>query len=129
MPIDISLLRELLRNELEIEELLNFLDRAIELLPEERLPELIEGFFDPDLLKVEELSEQSLLEDFEVNSKNFMEKSRGTINWIAQYNRLMKRCQKESSKGKPEKSLTILAGLHYWSHGRRILVMGGESSR
>ncbi len=92
MPIDISLLRELLRNELEIEELLNFLDRAIELLPEERLPELIEGFFDPDLLKVEELSEQSLLEevedfhsdsldglyyeDFEVNSKNFMERSR-----------------------------------------------------
>ncbi len=118
MPIDISLLRELLRNELEIEELLNFLDRAIELLPEERLPELIEGFFDPDLLKVEELSEQSLLEevedfhsdsldglyyeDFEVNSKNFMERSRGTMNWIAQYNRLMKRCQKESSKGKPE---------------------------
>lgn len=115
MAIDISLLRELLRNELEMEELLNFLDRAIELLPEERLPELIEGFFDPDLLKVEELSEQSLLEevqdfhsdsldglyyeDFEVNSKNFMERSRGTMNWIAQYNRLMKRCQKESSKG------------------------------
>ena len=92
MPIDISLLRELLRNELEMEELLNFLDRAIELLPEERLPELIEGFFDPDLLdllKVEELSEQSLLEevedfhsdsldglyyeDFEVNSKNLIQ--------------------------------------------------------
>ncbi len=121
MAIDISLLRELLRNELEMEELLNFLDRALELLPEEQLWELIEGFFDPDLLdllKVEELSEQSLLEevldfhsdsldglyyeDFEVNSKNFMEKSRGTMNWIAQYNRLMKRCQKESSKGEPE---------------------------
>ena len=118
MPIDISLLRESIRTQLEIEDLLNLLDRAIEVIPEERLPELIEGFFDPDLLSVEELSESPLLEDvldfhsdslaglyyhdFEVNSKNFMERSRGTINWMAEHNRLMNRCIQESSKGDPD---------------------------
>ncbi len=118
MPIEISLLRERVRTELELEELLSLIDRAIELLPQESLPKLIEGFFDPELLTVEELSEETVLEeveefhtdslaglyyeDFEVNSKNFMEQSRGTINWIAEYKRLMKRCLKESSKGEPE---------------------------
>ncbi len=118
MPIDISLLRDSIRTELEIEELLSLLDRAIELIPQERLPELIEGFFDLDLLSVDELSEQSLLEDvlefhsnslaglyyddFEVNSKNFMERSRGTINWIAEHERLLNRCMIESSQGDPE---------------------------
>ena len=118
MPIEIGLLREMVRTELELEELLSLIDRAIELLPQESLPKLIEGFFDPELLTVEELSEETVLEeveefhtdslaglyyeDFEVNSKNFMEQSRGTINWIAEYKRLMKRCLKESSKGEPE---------------------------
>ncbi len=118
MPIDISLLRESIRTQLEIEDLLNLLDRAIELIPEERLPELIEGFFDPDLLRVNELSEHPLLEDildfhsdslaglyyedFEVNSKNFMERSRGTINWIAEHERLMNRCLIESRDYNPE---------------------------
>ena len=118
MPIDISLLRDSIRTELEIEELLSLLDRAIELSPQERLPELIEGFFDLDLLSVDELSEQSLLEDvlefhsdslaglyyddFDVNSKNFMERSRGTINWIAEHERLMNRCLIESRDGDPE---------------------------
>lgn len=118
MPIDISLLRESIRTELDIEELLSLLDRAIELLPQERLPELIEGFFDPGLLSVDELSEHPLLEDvldfhsnslaglyyddFEVNSKNFMDLSRGTINWMAEHKRLMNRCLIESSKGDPD---------------------------
>ena len=118
MPIDISLLRDSIRTELEIEELLSLLDRAIELIPQERLPELIEGFFDLDLLSVDELSEQSLLDDvlefhsdslaglyyddFDVNSKSFMERSRGTINWMAEHERLMNRCLIESSSGNPE---------------------------
>ncbi len=118
MPIDISLLRESIRTELEIEELLSLLDRAIELIPQERLPELIEGFFDPDLLSVDQLSEHPLLEDvldfhsdslaglyyddFEVNSKNFLNLSRGTINWIAEYKRLLNRCIQESSQGEPD---------------------------
>ena len=118
MPIDISLLRESIRTELETEDLLNLLDRAIELIPQERLLELIEGFFDPDLLRVDKVSEQPLLEDvlkfhsdslaglyyddFEVNSKNFMERSRGTINWMAEHERLMNRCLTESSSGNLE---------------------------
>ena len=127
MPIEISLLREMVRTELELEELLSLIDRAIELLPQESLPKLIEGFFDPELLTVEELSEQTVLEeveefhtdslaglyyeDFEVNSKNFMEQSRGTINWIAEYKRLMKRCIKESSKGEVEEIRQAFEGL------------------
>ena len=118
MPIDISLLRKSLRTQLEIEDLLNFLDRAIDLIPQERLPELIEGFFDPKLLSVDQLSEQALLdavidfhtdslgglyyEDFAVNSKNFMELSRGTINWIAEHQRLMNRCLQETSQENPQ---------------------------
>ncbi len=127
MPIEISLLREMVRTELELEELLSLMDRAIELLPQESLPKLIEGFFDPELLTVEELSEQTVLEeveefhtdslaglyyeDFEVNSKNFMEQSRGTINWIAEHKRLMKRCIKESSKGEVEEIRQAFEGL------------------
>ncbi len=118
MPIDIRKLRDYIRTELDTEELLNLLDRAIELIPKDQLPELIEGFFDPDLLIVAEGSEQSLLkdikgfhvnslagvyyEDFRVNSKNFMDKSRGTINWIAEYERLMERCTEEDMAGKPD---------------------------
>ena len=118
MPLDIRKLRDHIRTELDAENLLNLLDRAIELIPKDQLPELIEGFFDPDLLMVVEGSEQSLLEDikefhvnslageyyedFKVNSKNFMEKSRGTINWIAEYERLMERCTQEDMAGKPD---------------------------
>ena len=118
MPIDISLLRKSIRTQLEIEDLLNLLDRAIELIPQERLPELIEGFFDPILLSVDQLSEHTLLEDvlnfhsdslgglyyedFEVNSKNFMERSRGTINWITEHQRLLNRCLQDSSQEDPK---------------------------
>ena len=118
MPIDISLLRKSLRTQLEIEDLLNFLDHAIELIPQERLPELIEGFFDPKLLSVDQLSEPALLdavtdfhtdslggvyyEDFAVNSKNFMELSRGTINWMAEHQRLLTRCLQETSQENPQ---------------------------
>lgn len=71
MSLDIRKLRDHIRTELDAENLLNLLDRAIELIPKDQLPELIEGFFDPDLLMVVEGSEQSLLEDikeFHVNS-------------------------------------------------------------
>ena len=95
MPIDINLLRKSIRTQLEIEDLLNLLNHAIELIPQERLPELIEGFFDTNLLSVDQLSEHSLLEevldfhsdslgglyyeDFEVNSKNFNESIREVL--------------------------------------------------
>jgi hypothetical protein len=108
MPIDIRSLRQHIRQELDTEELLRLLDRAIELIPQEQLPQLIEGFFGPDLLQVDATPNKAILdevrdfydssfagvyyEDFRVNSRNFMDRSRGTINWIAEFNRLMQRC-------------------------------------
>lgn len=116
MPIDISSLREDIR-QLDIEELLTLLDQAIEMIPNERLPELVECVFEPGAYIVEEISEKSLLEavqhfhasslsgyyyeDFDVNSKNFMDQSRGTINFIAEHRRLTNRCIKESSACDP----------------------------
>lgn len=116
MPIDIGSLREDIR-QLDTEELLTLLDQAIEMIPNERLPELVESVFELDSYIVEEISEKSLLEavqhfhasslsgyyyeDFNVNSKNFMDQSRGTINFIAEYRRLTNRCIKESSACDP----------------------------
>ncbi len=118
MPVDLRKLRDYIRTQLDTEQLLSLLDHAIELIPLERLPELIEGVSDPDLLIIDELSEITLLEevrdfhvdslagmyyeDFMVNSKNFMDKSRGTINWIAEHGRLMDRCIQESTSGEPD---------------------------
>lgn len=121
MPIDASYLRKLIRSELDTKDLLNLLDRAIELIPEERWPEWVDKFFDLDLLSVDQVSDSSLLEevsdfyqqsidrvyyeDFEVNSKNFMKQSRGTINWIRECNRLIKYCVQETQKGEENPSL------------------------
>lgn len=116
MTIDIQILRKKIRTNLETEELLSLLDRAVELIPQERLPELIVNFFDLDSLSlVDETSNQFLIdevrnfyeesiagiyyEDFRVNSRNFMDSSRGTINFIAEFRRLMQRCIDESESG------------------------------
>ncbi|MGA7935028.1 MAG: hypothetical protein WCA35_15890 [Kovacikia sp.] len=116
MSIDIQALQRKIRTELEIEDLLLFLDRAVDLIPQERLSELVKNFFDPDSLSlVEGISDQVLLnevrifveesmsgiyyEDFRVNSRNFMDLSRGTINFIAEFRRLMQRCIAESEAG------------------------------
>ena len=57
------------------------------------------------LADVKELQRASLngeyYEDFMVNSKNFMDMSRGTEVWIAECNRLLDRCIAESAKGDP----------------------------
>lgn len=118
MPIDKQVLRKQIRTELETEDLLALLDRAIELIPQEHLLELVEDFFDLDALSlVDEISKESLLdevsvfseeslagvyyEDFDVHSRNFMDRSRGTINFIAEFHRLMQRCIDESDTGNP----------------------------
>lgn len=132
MPIDPNYLRHSIRNDLDTEDLLNLIDRAMELIPQERWPEWVDDFFDLDLLSVDEVDEFSLLdkvndfyedsiaglyyEDFAVNSKNFREQSRGTINWISECSRLIKSCVQETKKGeeKPEsirKSFEQLFGL------------------
>lgn len=116
MPIDVSLLRQSIRQRLDVEDLLSLLDRAIELIPQEQLPDLIRGFFDLDSFQVDEMVEDELIletvldfqtdslagvyyESFRVNSRNYMDQSRGTINWIAEFNRLMDRCIKECEAG------------------------------
>lgn len=121
MPIDPSYLRKSIRSELDTEDLLNLLDRAIELIPEEQWPEWVDEFFDLDLLSVDEVYDSSLLEevsdfyeqslaglyyeDFAVNSKNFTEQSRGTINWISECKRLIKYCIQETQKGEENPEL------------------------
>ena len=114
MPIDISALRQSIR-ELDTDELLLLLDRAVDLIPQEQLPKLLEGVLDLDSFRVDEAAVKSLLkevrdfqeeslagvyyESFRVNSRNFMDQSRGTINWIAKFRRLMHRCLEECQGG------------------------------
>ena len=116
MPIDVGLLRQSIRQRLDVEDLLFLIDRAIELIPQEQLPELIQGFFDLDSFQVDEMAEDELIletvldfqadslagvyyESFRVNSRNYMDQSRGTINWIAEFDRLMNQCIKECEAG------------------------------
>ncbi len=105
--IDREKLRVFVRG-LPDQDLLRILYRAIDLLPKTRLVQLVEGFVDPRELRAESASPGSLVgavtsfhaaslgheyyEGFDVNSKNFMQKSRGTATWIAECNRLLDRC-------------------------------------
>lgn len=119
MPIDINSLRNDIR-QLDTEDLLNLLDRAVELIPQEQLSEFIEGYFDLDAYIADEVHDQSLLEavqdfynrslagyyyeDFMVNSKNYMDQSRGTMNFIAEFWRLTNRCINESTESNPNET-------------------------
>ncbi len=112
--IDREKLRVFVRR-LPDEHLLQILNRAIDLLPKTRLGQLIEGFVDPQELRAERASPGSVLdavkafndaslrreyyESFDVNSKNFMQMSRGTSTWIAECNRLLDRCVALAHKG------------------------------
>lgn len=115
MPIDIQTLRAQIRSQLKTEDLLLLLDQALDLIPQEHLPELFKNFLDIDSLTISESSEPLLLddvirfydsslagiyyEDFRVNSRNYMDRSQGTINWISEFKRLMRRCINESNSG------------------------------
>lgn len=112
-PIDPEKLRVFL-HKLDRGDLLQLVERAIDLLPAARLPMLVKGYFRakdlaPDARGTQSLStavkafrEASLkgefYESFNVNSKNFMEKSRGTENWIAEWHRLTGLCLREAEK-------------------------------
>lgn len=89
-------------------DLLVVLERALDHVPKSRLPEIVEGFVSFDALvvsdgrkkktsvlaKVKAFHEASLNGDyydgFDVNSKNFMDVSEGTEEWIAECERLLK---------------------------------------
>ena len=113
--IDPQKLRVFIRS-LRKDDLLLLLDRAIGLVPRTKLPELVDGLADPtqfqpegpsgvDLLRAvkrfQEASERGdYYEDFDVNSKNSMEMSRGSETWIAVCERLFDRCTEQVARGR-----------------------------
>ena len=92
-----------------------WLDRAIDMLPDEAFPELIADYVHlkdivadertrPDLFRtIRQFHRDSLAgryyQDFMVNSHNFMEKSRGTENFIAEHSRLVEACLRAEQAG------------------------------
>ncbi len=84
------------------------LDEAIDLLPEAKLAKIARRYIDPARLQPDGSAKRGLLaevkafeqaslrgeyyEGFNVNSKNFMDKSRGTRAWISECHRLLDRC-------------------------------------
>ena len=127
--IDPEKIRVFIRS-LRKDDLLLLLDRAIGLVPRTKLPKLVDGLADPgqfepegstgkDLLETvrrfQEASERGdYYEGFDVNSKNFMEMSRGTETWIAECERLFARCAEQVSRGRHaemREAFEILFGL------------------
>jgi len=92
-----------------------WLDRAIDMLPDEAFPELIADYVHlrdvladestrPDLLHtIREFHRDSLAgryyQDFMVNSSNFMETPRGTETFIAEHHRLVQACLRAEQNG------------------------------
>jgi len=112
------------------EEIYYMLDDACDLLPDDKLAELAGGYLDlkklqpdgqdkPDLPAAVRAFEKASLageyyEDFDVNSRNFMETSAGTRGWIAEFVRLMNRCVAAAEKedlGRLRQPFDILFGL------------------
>lgn len=93
------------------------LDDAITLLPQTKLRKLIAQYLNPTELRSHRERKEDLLTDvkafekasltgkyyqaFPVNSKNYTEKSRGTLAWIADCCRLLERCVAHSKKEDP----------------------------
>lgn len=90
--------------------LLEIVDRAIDLVPASQLGKLAKGLSsrqrvqpEADLVDaVKRFRDAShrgeYYDDFQVNSKNYMEKSRGTEAWIAECERLFERCAKAGAR-------------------------------
>lgn len=115
-PIDRDRLRDFVRT-LEEGDVLLLLERAIDLLPATKLPTLIRDYARPADLETTKKAPRDLFttvqrfyddslkgkyrEDFNVNSKNFMKKSRGTQVWIAECGRLLDAAIDASTKEAP----------------------------
>lgn len=97
---------------------LYLLDEAIDLIPRSRLIKLVEQFWDPATLRLDDPAKGHLLADvrafekaslggqyyeaFRVDSRNYMEKSGGTQAWIAECRRLLDRCIADAGKSDPD---------------------------
>lgn len=95
-----------------------WLDRAIDMLPDEAFPELVADYAHlrelladentrPDLLQtIRRFRRDSMAgryyQDFMVNSRNFMDKSRGTETFIAEHSRLVSACLRAEQTGEFE---------------------------
>jgi hypothetical protein len=107
------------------------LDDAIDLLPPAKLHKIFKKYLDltrlhPDnekatksslLAEVKAFEKASLAgeyyESFNVNSRNFMEKSKGTRGWIAESHQLLERCVKQAKTDPAEvrQAFDIIFGL------------------
>jgi hypothetical protein len=106
------------------------LDDAIDLLPPAKLAKLVSGYLDVKQLRPDAPGKKNLLaevrafatasragkyyESFNVNSKNFMDKSTGTRAFIADCNRLLDRCVAQAPKGDAaeiREAIEIILGL------------------
>ena len=108
------------------------LDEAIDLLPPARLRKVIGRYLDlrslrPDgkkastgtlLAQVKAFEKASLageyFESFNVNSKNYTEKSKGTASWISEFRRLLQRCAEQGRALQPadvRQAFDLLFGL------------------
>ncbi len=97
------------------------LDAAIDLLADDKLAALIKPYIDPAGLAPEPEANESLLprvqafqkaslareyyERFNVNSQNYMQKSAGTVAWLSECERLLRRCAAEAKSGNSEEVL------------------------
>lgn len=111
--VDLEKLRVALRR-LKREDLLTVVERAIEIVPRTKLQVLVGDMVHLDDLtggrrgsaslldEVRKVHEDSLAgeyyESFNVNSKNFMDKSEGTETFIAEFDRLLGKCVRASAK-------------------------------
>lgn len=114
--IDSDKLRVAIRK-MSNEQVFFMLEEAIDLLPQAKLAKLVKGRLDPSRLRPDPKTKGSLLADvkafekaslkgeyyeaFMVNSKNFMEMSKGTRAWIAECERLLNRCVARAGKDDP----------------------------
>ena len=122
MEIDREKLRAAIRK-LGGEYVFYMLDDAIELLPPAKLHKIVRKYLDLKRLRPdgEKATKASLLTDvkacekaslageyyesFNVNSRNFMEKSKGTTGWIAESHRLLERCVEQAKTADPAEVL------------------------
>lgn len=117
--VDTEEVRAFLRK-LPNKDIYRLLDRAVDLLPATRLAKFLEGYVDPEELRATSARSSRLLdavkgfhetslsgeyyEAFAVNSKNFMDQSRGTAAWITECNRLLERSVALSDSGDHEQA-------------------------
>lgn len=117
--VDTEEVRAFLRR-LPNKDVYRLLDRAVDLLPATRLAKFLEGYVDPEELRATSARSSRLLdavkgfheaslsgeyyEAFDVNSKNFMDESRGTAAWITECNRLLARSVALSDSGDHEQA-------------------------